>query len=297
MSALPELPPAHRGETSRAAVPTRFEDVAQDGRVLPEALANSLGAAVWVPAIARDPAITALLAAGTVPVLNRLVLAGDDATVAAGTALEAEGRWSLAHTRDARGEVDRVLLLIETALRAPVGRTYLPPPDDAGTVRRIGRVFAEHVFTRPFGPPAERRVTRLDAPGLPEVPPLQWTWTSVDDLRALPAGAEALGDAWTTGPLTFGVAHTDPNQHVNSLVYPRRFEERALERLAALGRSPAELVARRAEAVFRKPCFAGDRAWITLRAWTLDGALGVSGAFHPEDPAAAPYNAISLRFG
>lgn len=297
MSAFPEIPRAHRGETSRAAVPTRFEDVAQDGRVLPGALANSLGAAVWAPAIARDPAVTALLASGTVPVLNRLVLAGDDPTVAAGTVLDAEGRWSLAHTRDSRGEVHRVLLLIETVMHAPTGRTYLPPPEDAGTVRRVGRVFAEHGFTRPFAAPAERRVARLDAPGLPAVPPLAWEWTSVDDVRALPAGATALGEPWTTGPLTFGVAHTDPNQHVNSLVYPRRFEERAMEHLASLGRSPAGLVARRVEAVFRKPCFAGDRAWITLRAWTLDGALEVSGAFHPEDRAAPPYNALSLRFG
>src|SRR5258708_31906958 len=34
----------------------------------------------------------------------------------------------------------------------------------------VGRIFAEHVLSRPFSPPAERKVTRLDAPGVPEIP-------------------------------------------------------------------------------------------------------------------------------
>ena len=120
----------------------------------------------------------------------------------------------------------------------------------------------------------------------------------MDDVRALPAGALPVGDASTTAePVRFGLMHTDSNQHVNSLVYPRRFEERALSHLAQLGVDASALLARRVEAAFRKPCFAGDLAWITLRAWTLDGALWVSGTFHPEDPTAPPFNALRVRFG
>ena len=58
-------------------------------------------------------------------------------------------------------------------------------------------------------------------------------------------------------PLPLGLAHTDANQHVNSLVYPRLFEEAVLRRLATLGK-PTALLTRRAEVAFRKPAFAGE---------------------------------------
>lgn len=298
MTNFPAIPVEHAAPRSAGAMPTRFEDIAQDGRVLPEALAHAIGASVWVPSLSAHPGMNALIASGTVPVLSRLLIEGDDATLAAGAVMEATGTWAVAHTRGADGAVDRVMLLIEAEVTGRVGRTYFPPPEDAGRARRVGRVFAEHVFTRPFAPAGARKVTALDADGLPSGEALPWPWTGVDAVRALPADAVPLGSPSTTPePLRFGLVHTDSNQHVNSLVYPRRFEERALAHLAALGVDASTLLARRVEAAFRKPCFAGDVAWITLRAWTLHGALWVSGTFHPEDPAAPPFNALRLRFG
>ena len=77
---------------------------------------------------------------------------------------------------------------------------------------------------------------------------------------ARPAGgADALDRASPDETLiVFGLVHTDSNQHVNSLVYMRLFEEAVLRRFAALG-LPEPVLARRLEIAYRKPCFAGDR--------------------------------------
>jgi hypothetical protein len=62
----------------------------------------------------------------------------------------------------------------------------------------------------------------------------------------------------------FGLDHTDSNQHVNSLVYPRLFAEAALRRLAELER-PRRLLIRALDIAYRKPSFAGDRVRIHTR--------------------------------
>jgi hypothetical protein len=73
-------------------------------------------------------------------------------------------------------------------------------------------------------------------------------------------------------PLTLGVMHTDSNQHVNSLVYPRLFEEAALRRFALLGR-PTQVLARSIDIAYRRPSFAGDTLRIFVRAFE-NGASG-----------------------
>ena len=81
--------------------------------------------------------------------------------------------------------------------------------------------------------------------------------------------------------------HTDSNQHVNSLVYPRLFEEAAVTRAVDRERTRAApgtdlrsqlLLARTFELRYRKPFFAGDRA--TIRLAFPDAATAV-GAFVP----------------
>ncbi|MEI8257677.1 MAG: hotdog domain-containing protein, partial [Deltaproteobacteria bacterium] len=97
---------------------------------------------------------------------------------------------------------------------------------------------------------------------------------------ALPRDAEPLEPAlrFESQVITFGLVHTDSNQHVNSLVYPRIFEEAALRRLAALGvRTP--LLARALEIGYRKPCFAGDRLRLALQAYRLGEHYGAVGMF------------------
>jgi hypothetical protein len=67
-------------------------------------------------------------------------------------------------------------------------------------------------------------------------------------------------------PVAFGFSHTDSNQHVNSLVYPRLFGDAALRRFAALGADTKTLPVG-LHIAFRKPFFAGDAAEIVLRAY------------------------------
>jgi acyl-CoA thioesterase FadM len=86
-------------------------------------------------------------------------------------------------------------------------------------------------------------------------------------------------------PIAFGLAHTDSNQHVNSLVYPRLFEDAALRRFAALGKGKPAVLSRHVEAAFRKPCFAGETYAVALQAFTLDGKLGAVGSFVSTDDA------------
>jgi hypothetical protein len=75
-----------------------------------------------------------------------------------------------------------------------------------------------------------------------------------------PDGADLLDAEYHPDPVVtaFGLDHTDSNQHVNSLVYPRLFAEAALRRLAELER-PRRLLIRALDIAYRKPSFAGDR--------------------------------------
>jgi acyl-CoA thioesterase FadM len=94
----------------------------------------------------------------------------------------------------------------------------------------------------------------------------------------VPEAAEAL-DADHVADATetcFGLEHTDSNQHVNSLVYPRLFAEAALRRLAAMGESRAVLV-RELDIAYRKPSFAGDRVRVHQRMFRVGGKLGAAG--------------------
>jgi hypothetical protein len=290
----PEVPDAQRAS---ARYRLRYEDVAQDGRLCVLGMPPAVGEAIWRASIAHHDAATHMRERGVLPILTRLVCVGGshdphagDAAAAAGAPdgpldvdafVTAEGRWALARSDDERGGVARLYANMWATIRAPRGRTYGPPPEGAGVVQTVGRVFAEHVFTRPFAPPSERRVTQLDVPGLPPVPELRYAPATVDDVLAWPSGASPLGadgDAFRADPVqtVFGLAHTDSNQHVNSLVYPRLCEEAALRRLAAVGETRPRL-SRAMELLFRKPSFAGDRVELAVRVFGLparDGATG-----------------------
>ncbi len=139
----------------------RYEDVAQDGRVRLEALPPGLGETVWRGIVEHRADATAMLRTGTIPILTRLVVESTDDPIAIGN-LACDGRLQLAHSVDAAGGVDRVFFNAWVDLAAPRGRTNLPPPERAGEVVPVGRVFAEHVFTRPFAPPESRKVRDLE---------------------------------------------------------------------------------------------------------------------------------------
>lgn len=274
--AIPATPPARGYESSATAtLRPRYEDITQDGRVQIHSLMPGL-TAVW-DTLDADDRLASFRERGVLPILRRIVMLGEPGPFSASVDLEYSGTWRLA--REAGGE--RLFLNMWLDARAPRASTHGPtPPKDAERVL-VGRVFAEHVMTRPFAPPAERKVTRLDAPGVPAVP---------EDEHPL-LEAEALVTGRSLEPardVAFGMMHTDSNQHVNSLVYPRLFEQAAVERAIArsLTPEPHHLLATAIELRYRKPFFAGERASLALH---LEPAAAphrarAAGAFSPAAP-------------
>jgi acyl-CoA thioesterase FadM len=89
-----------------------------------------------------------------------------------------------------------------------------------------------------------------------------------------------LDDGWAVDEAAhvLGLSHTDSNQHVNSLFYPRAFEEAALRHLQRLGRS-TEVLGRRVDVAFRRPSFAGEALRVLVRAHQQEGAVLCTGVF------------------
>lgn len=285
-----------------ARVTMRYEDVSQDGRVLLESLATSVNESLWREALRGHPLEDHAFAKGTHAILSRFVMEGTDGPFHVDGPFDAECRFALAHEPDAAGGVARIYLNAWVDTYAPIGRTNLAPPANAGERGCAGRVFAEHVFTNPFAPKEARKVTRLELPDGP-IPPRVYVPEAAEAMLSPPAGATPIDAAPTVDPsvIVFGLRHTDSNQHVNSLVYPQLFEEAALRRFAALGED-VRLLARRLEIAYRKPCFAGQRARIALAAFRDGASLGAWGAFYAADELEAlgararPHAIVRMRF-
>ncbi len=279
-------PPEHPDGGGRADVKLRYEDVTQDGRIALTTLPSGLGEAVWRAALSSHPARHALRNEGIIPILSRFAIDATPGPFGVEAPIEARGAFQFAHSVDAAGAVDRIHLNMWLDLAGRRGRVWDPQPDGAGERIAAGRVFAEHVLTRLFAPPESRKVRQVEALGANGVPVTRYAPRSVDEVLAIPAGAvphdEAPGiDSVET---VFGLMHTDSNQHVNSLVYPRLFEEAAVRRLHARGvRVP--LLARALEISFRKPCFAGDRVRVALRTYERGGSYGAAGMIVGSDDA------------
>lgn len=250
----------------------RFEDVAQNGRIILPALQHLLGATTW-PDLFQHPWAVALRDQGVVPILTYVELeAGDGPFSNVGCLLRADGRWELGHSKGADGNVERLLVSMWVSADGPIGSTYGPPPLRAGELAFAGKIYAEHVVTRLFAAPADRKVVRLDAPGLPSVPEKELPYTQPESVSVLPEGATILGEREST--FTFGVLHTDGNQHVNSLVYARVFEEAALPLL-----QDKTLMSRSVRMGYRKPFFSGDVATIKVRMFESAQGKGACGTF------------------
>jgi hypothetical protein len=292
--AFPEEPDLPAEQRAVAEGRVRYEDISQDGRMTLLALPHSYGVAVWQTLLVDHPMTRPLQRSGVVPILTKLVLEGGDGPVSVRKPVEMHGAYRTAHTVDGAGAPNRIVMEMWTRLYAPRSRTVGPPPPHAGERILVGRCYAEHVFTRLFAPPEQRKVMRLEAPGTDGVPPERVAWHPAEEYLELPAGAVAVDETLLPddGEIAFGLTHTDSNQHVNSLVYPRLFEDAALRRLAQRGVT-APLLGRRVEVGYRKPCFAGQRMRILLRAFRDDGGYGVVGAFQ-EDGAARAHVTVRM---
>jgi hypothetical protein len=282
---FPEEPDVLEAQRGEGPAPVRYEDIAQDGRLMLLGIPHVIGDVLWRGPVTRS-APARLHQQGIVPILTRFVIEGGDGPLSVRNPLWARGSFELSHTVE-DGAVKHLLLNMWATVHGPRAHTH-GPVEAGGSPDTIyaGRIFAEHVFTRLFAPPAERRVTRLDLPGLEPVPPARWSWRPLEAVLELPDGAAPLDEAATPddSAIAFGLQHTDSNQHVNSLVYPRLFMDSALRRLGAKGIGTA-LLPRRFEVAYRKPCFAGEKMRFLLRTYRLDDWYGAVGALVPDGSA------------
>ena len=280
---LSEFPESQRAS---ASVELRYEDVAQDGRATLIALPHTIGEVVWRKGLAAHEGNRALFRQGVIPILSRMVIEAGEEPIPVTRPVGATGGYDLAHSVDERGEVERLFLDVVVDVFGKRGRTHQPGGD--GQDVHVGRVFAEHIFTRPWGNRDERKVRAFDVVGMPAVPPRRRAFRPLETAAppdAILLDAEPVLDPV---PIHFGMMHTDSNQHVNSLVYVRLFEEALLRRHGA-----STALARWLEIGYRKPCFAGDRARIQLQAFTRDGEIGAFGAFVPE-AGGKPYAYVAM---
>jgi hypothetical protein len=281
---MPDLAPER---VATASFPLRYEDIAQDGRMMATALPPAIGWTVWRQLLADHPAASDMQKQGLVAILSRLTVEGSDEPIRVDRKVDATGGYQLARS-ERGGEVDKLFLNMWVEVQGTRGRVV--PPEGPGPSVVAGRVFAEHTFTRLFAPPDQRRVTHLGLEGLPDVPEALYAFSPATTAMDLPADAEALDDDYVADDAVtvFGLDHTDSNQHVNSLVYPRLFAEAALRRLATRGR-PRRALVRNLDIAYRKPSFAGDRVRIHIRTFMLGDRVGAAGFLaDADDPAARP---------
>ncbi len=285
-------PPAPRdGPWLTAPIALRFEDVAQDGRVILEALPNALEPTIWRHLREHDVGARACFANGVVPILRRLSLEGAPGPFSPHVPVEARATWALA-----RADSGQFVLDMWAELYARSARTYGPPVPGSETEALVGRVYAEHVLTRPFAGPGQRRVSRLDFEGAPVIAESRPALAPAETLASVPDGGRALDPRPAVDPLpvVFGLLHTDSNLHVNSLAYVRLFEEAALRRFHARGVEATRL-GRRIEIAYRKPCFAGQVLRLAIQAYERGGHLGAVGMLVGAPDASGDEGAIRAR--
>ena len=258
----------------------RYDDLTQHGHIKQSALQLVLGRVGFELLWTRHPLYDTRLQ-GIIPIMSRMVLEAEPVPVSFSAPVEGRGRIELAHEPAADGGVHALFMNSYGELWGPRSRRSggARPAQLNGEREHvlIGRAFGEHVFTKPFAKPGKRKVLSFDVPGQPSVPSQRHARVRAEETCALPSGAEWLDDAFKldAAPIVFGLTHTDANQHVNSLVYSRVFEEAALRRLAEHGHSG--LLGCRIELNYRKPCFAGDRMFCSLRCYKRNGEFGATG--------------------
>lgn len=284
----PAFPPEQAATTEGSL---RYEDCAQDGRMMPLALPPAMGG-LWRSVISKHPGARNSVATGVIPILTRLTLHSFEQPIRIDRPIEARSGFLLAHDTEA-GNVSRLFMNVWTDLHGIAGR--IGPRQVEGALAHAGSLFAEHTFTRLFAPPDQRKVTKLEVEGYPHVPPAVYAAPAPKTAQELPEGAAWL-DELAPDPVqtAFTLDQTDANQHVNSLVYIRTFLDATQRRFAATGRS-LKVRSKAVDIAYRKPCFAGDRVTAQLRLFSLGESLGAAGLMVGEDEKPRCY--VRVLFG
>ena len=267
--AMPSFPPGHSTTTTAYL---RYEDVTQDGHLIPVAAPAAL-AGLWREVLVDHPGQRAAIQAGIIPILTRLTINSLEQQIRVDRKIESHTGFALAH--DILDTETRIFMNIWCEIRGVAGK--LGRNATAGDLALSGTLFAEHTFTRPLAPPEQRKVMRLGIEGYPDVPEVRYSSPAPTTAQDAPPGATWLDElAPDPSEYAFTLDQTDSNQHVNSLVYIRLFHDALNRRLAATGR-PMRLRSRAVDIAYRKPCFAGDRVRASLRLFEHADGLGAAG--------------------
>jgi hypothetical protein len=286
--AMPSFPPGYSATTTTHL---RYDDVTQDGRLIPIAAPAGL-AGLWRDVLVDHAGARNALQLGILPILTRLTIHTTDQAIRVDRPVETRNGFALAHDRDAAGEITRLFMNVWCEIHGIAGR--LGRPSTAGPLALATAVFAEHTFTRPLAPPDQRRVTRLGVEGYPDVPELRYPHPAPASAGEAPDGARWLDElAPDATDYVFTLDQTDSNQHVNSLVYIRLFLEAVNRRLASAGR-PLRVRATDVDVGYRKPSFAGDRVRAHLRLYQLGERLGAAGQVTGDDGKPRCYIRVAL---
>jgi hypothetical protein len=278
----PERSPLETEYRNVGTIDVRYEDVAQDGRPLLECVPPSLGC-VWRKELANHPDAPKTQGLGIVPILTRIEVALGEDSFSPMQRFDVEGRAGMLAATNAEDGYKRALLDIETIVYGKTSHALLPRTGPSER-REVGRIRAEHVLTKLFAKKDERRVTPEDVRAAGVRLDGARVWSRPQQIVEAPDGVTAIDGDFVrdTVPLAMGLMHTDSNQHVNSLVYPRLFEEAVMRRLHSLGRSRAVL-SRALSIGWRRPSFAGDVLHVEMRLFEKGARLVACGMFFGEN--------------
>lgn len=273
---MPEFPD---GQSVTTTGHLRYEDLNQEGRIIPIALSPAMSG-LWRERLTDHAGARNSLRAGIIPVLTRMVLVSEDQPIHVNRPTEVHAGFVLAHDRDAADSVTRIFLNCWAELRGAAGR--IAPGSKPGPLVLAGRIFAEQTFTRLMAPPDRRKVTRLEVEGYPDVPELRHTPLPPASAGEPPEGARWIMPPAPDVPYRFTLDQTDSNQHVNSLVYIRIFGDAVNRRLAAAGKI-GKLRSTAVDIAYRKPSFAGDQVSCHVGLWESENQLGAAGLIAGDD--------------
>jgi hypothetical protein len=180
----PEFPADQTGKTEGHL---RYEDVTQDGRLMPIAIPPSLSG-FWRTVLTKHKGATAAGQSGIIPILTRLTILALDQHVRVDRMIESDVGFELAHDRDAAGEVSRLFMNVWCDVRGAAGR--IVPRTPAGPLTLAGAV-AER---------SSRAVRRwradqkLQVAGYPELPEARYAAPTPASAGELPENAVWLDD-------------------------------------------------------------------------------------------------------
>ena len=187
----PDVPDAQR---VRADFLLRYADVDQTGELKFSALPLALERCGWDHVMAPSAPMEKLAREhGILAILTRFRMRCGGGPVSVTEEVTGVGSHQWSHTVDEHDAVNRIVFQINASLHGRVGRTHGDAPTNAGAPVELGSIVAEHVFTRPFADPSDRRVVALpEGCGLPPVPEPRTTWGVPARLATPPNDARRL---------------------------------------------------------------------------------------------------------